>query len=448
MARRYGLRASSNLADVADNTRCVENLGLRIADFVTIAGISATGVSAADFTALEGLRASLEAQITGLAPIAAASLSGLTLKALRTGDNISGTLIVSGVVSGDQAFIRTTGSGAIYGAASGSFFSPISGNTFSGGGFYRSGPTRISGLNTGSGLGNYTGPTFPWQPHYEDYKVYQRISNSSDTLFAIRTKLPPPTVFSGCQLWLDAEKSSFSYFAANRISLWSTLISGGPSAAQTTSGNGPYYLVSGIIDSGIVKPGVNFTGTDFFSFGSIGGYFSDAATVVVMAQVEDADYCLLTNNSSNAGRWRTSSGNGAWPLFCTSIIDRFPATMPANGTFAFSVRASQSYGLELRSNGRRLDYLAPSGFVYQAGGEYLLATAPGGAGRFGGKVFAVMAFNRILPDKELRTVEEYCLWRYNSVYNPDTTQTLQLEDGSFLQLETASGTTDFAIDLG
>lgn len=448
MARRYGLRASSNLADVADNTRCVENLGLRIADFVSIAGISTTGVSAADFTALEGLRAPLEAQITGLAPIATAIASGLATKALRTGDTISGVLTVEGVVSGDRAFIRTIGSGAIYGAASGSFFSPISGTTFAGGGSYHSGPARISGLNTGSDLGNYTGPTFPWQSHYEDYKVYQRISNGSGTLFNIRTKLPPPTVFSGCQLWIDSEKSSFSYFAANRISLWSNIISGGPGAAQTTSGNAPYYLVSGIVDSGIVKPGVNFTGTDFFSLGSIGGLFPDSATVVLMAQVEDTDYCLLANNSSNAGRWRTTSGNGTWPLFCTSPINRFPSTMPANGTFAFSVRASQAYGLEIRSNGRRLDYLAPSGFVYQASGEYLLGTAPGGAGRFGGKVFAAVAFNRILPDRELRTVEEYCLWRYNSVYNPDATQTLQLEDGSFLQLETASGTTDFAIDLG
>lgn len=448
MARRYGLRASSNLADVANNTLCVENLNLRIADFVSIAGISATGVTSSDFAALQGLRAPLEAQITGFAPIAAALLSGLALKALRTGDYISGTLTINGITSGDRAFIRTTGGGAIYSAASGSFFSPISGSTFSGGGFYLSGPTRISGLNTGSGLGNYTGTTFSWQPHYEDYKVYQRITNSSDTLFAIRTKLPPPTVFSGCQLWLDAEKSSVSYFAANRISQWNSLISGGPSAAQLTSGNAPYYLVSGIVDSGILKPGINFTGTDFFSLGSLGGFFPDEATVVIMAQVEDADYCLLGNNSSNAGRWRTTSGNGTWPLFCASPIDRFPAVMPANGTFAFGIRASQAYGLEIRSNGQRLDYVAPSGFAYQASGEYLLGTAPGGAGRFGGKVFAVVAFNRVLPDRELRTVEEYCLWRYNSVYNPDATQTLQLEDGSFLQLETASGTTDFVVDLG
>ena len=42
--------------------------------------------------------------------------------------------------------------------------------------------------------------------------------------------------------------------------LWSNIISGGPGAVQTTSGNAPYYLASGIVDSGIVKPGVNFTG--------------------------------------------------------------------------------------------------------------------------------------------------------------------------------------------
>ena len=65
MALIYGLRRSSNLADVASNEKCVQNLGLAIADFLTIAGTAATGVKANDFLALKGLRGPLEAQITG-----------------------------------------------------------------------------------------------------------------------------------------------------------------------------------------------------------------------------------------------------------------------------------------------------------------------------------------------------------------------------------------------
>jgi len=436
MAQQYGLRASSNLADVANNTACVENLGLTIADFVAIAGIAATGVSSSDFAALIGLRAPLEGQINTLVPLATTLASGLSLKASRNGDSISGTITVSGTVFSDRAFVSTAGSGAVYGAASGSVFSPISGSTYSGGASYRSGPVRIGSLTTSSGAGNYIGITFPFQAHYEDYKVYQRISDSGDTLFSIRTKLPPPTVFSGCRLWLDAEKSSITTIGGNRVSQWAGVVAGFPSAVQTVSGSSPYYLVSGIVDSGVVKPGVNFLGNEFFTLGSIGGSFGNGATVVVMAQVEDSDYCIMTNNSSNAGRWRTTSGNGSWPLFSTVPIARFPAVMPSNGTVVFSVRASQAFGLELRSNGDRLDYLAPSGFVYQASGEYLLGTAPASAGRFGGKLFSVIGFDRVLADRELRTVEEYCMWRYNSIYDPDKAQVIQLEDGATLELET------------
>ena len=436
MALIYGLRRSSNLADAANNEKCVQNLGLTIADFLTVAGAAATGVKASDFLALKGLRSTLEAQITGLAGQTATVASGVALKALSTGDTISGIITVNGIVSSDRAFIRTIGGPAIYSAASGSFFSPISGSSFSGGASYRSGPTRISGLTLPSGAGNYTGFTFPFQSHYENYKIYQRIGNNADAPYAIRTKLPPPTVFSGCGLWLDAEKSTTTIVGANRVSQWQSVIDGGYNAVQTVSGSSPFFLVSGIVDSGVVKPALAFSGSsEFMNLGPVANVFASGATLVIMAQIENGDYCLVSNSTSNQGRWRTTSGNGSWPLFCSSLIPRFPAAMPANGTVVFSIRASQAFGLEVRSNGNQIGYIAPSGFVYQGSGQYLLGTAASAGGRFAGKIMGLIGYSQPLANRELRTVEEYMMWRYNSVYDPDKAQVMQLEDGATLELE-------------
>ena len=464
MARVYGLRAASNFADVADNSQCLTNLGLTIADFLAIAGVAATGVTANDFRALIGLRSGLEAQITGLVGSSASLASGLATRASRYGDTISGITTVAGFVTNDRAFVSTVGSGRIYGAASGSFFSPFISNPptllgespsywirpaftgtiddlmvqqygFGAGASYRAGPTRISGLTVSSGLGNYSGNTFAYGLHYEPYKIHQQILNSGNVAYAIKTQLPPPTVFSGCCLWLDTEKSTLTT-SGSRVTTWGSVILNGPVGSQSTLANAPFYLPSGIVDSGVTKPTISFSGfSEFMTLGSIGGNFADGATVVVMAEIRGGDYCILSNSISSQGRWRTTSGNGSWPLFCSGTIPRFPAAMPANGTIAFSVRASQAFGLEIRSNGQRLDYIAPSGFTYSTNGEYLLGTAIGNAGRLNGALTTVVAFNRILPDRELRTVEEYAMWRYNSVYNPDKSQVIQLEDGATLELE-------------
>lgn len=464
MAKVYGLRASANFADVADNSQCVASLGLNAANFVAIAGVAATGVSNSDFRALIGLRSDLEAQITGLQSSALSLAATMATKASRHGETIAGTITVAGTVTNDRAFVSTVGSGKIYSAASGSFFSPRITNAptllgespsfwirpaalgtvddlmsqlynFQAGASYLAGPARISGLTTGSGLGDYLGTTLAYDANYEAYKAYQPILNSGNASFVARTFLPSPSAFSGCCLWLDAEKSIITTSGA-RVLSWGSVLTNGPVGVQSTLASAPFYLTSGIVDSGVTKPAISFSGfSEFMTLGSIGGNFTEGATVVVMTEVRGSEYCVLSNSISSAGRWRTASGNGSWPLFCSGTIPRFPAQMPANGTTVFTVRASPSYGLEVRGNGRRIDYIASSGFSYSASGEYLLGTAVGNAGRLNGSITTLIAFNRVMPDREVRTVEEYCLWRYNSVYDPDKTQLLQLEDGATLELE-------------
>jgi hypothetical protein len=44
-------------------------------------------------------------------------------------------------------------------------------------------------------------------------------------------------------------------------------------------------------------------------------------------------------------------------------------------------------------------------------------------------------FDHVLNDQELATIEEYFAWRFDFVYDPSRTQTLQLEDGNDLQDE-------------
>ena len=44
-------------------------------------------------------------------------------------------------------------------------------------------------------------------------------------------------------------------------------------------------------------------------------------------------------------------------------------------------------------------------------------------------------FNAIFSEKELRTMEEYFAWRFDAVYDPDRSQTVELEDENSLDTE-------------
>jgi hypothetical protein len=67
----------------------------------------------------------------------------------------------------------------------------------------------------------------------------------------------------------------------------------------------------------------------------------------------------------------------------------------------------------MRKNSARQDYKA-SGFTYTGGNAWRLGTSAGSTGFFNGDIFAMAVFNRVLSDKEVRTVEEYFNLRYNT----------------------------------
>jgi hypothetical protein len=108
--------------------------------------------------------------------------------------------------------------------------------------------------------------------------------------------------------------------------------------------------------------------------------------------------------------------------------------MPFNGTYTMTIRASAAYGLEIRQNGVQLDYKS-TGFTYTGGDTYVLGQSSGAGGQMNGDIYSFAFFDRVLSDKEVRTVEEYFAWRYDGVYDPDRTQFLQFEDFTTIDLE-------------
>ena len=63
------------------------------------------------------------------------------------------------------------------------------------------------------------------------------------------------------------------------------------------------------------------------------------------------------------------------------------------------------------------------------------ANANASAGFFTGTLYSMALFNRILSEKELRSIEEYFAWRFDSVYDPDRSQAIDLEDSNSLDTE-------------
>ena len=430
MSQQYGLRASSNFSEIENNNLCLDNLGINRNDLPLLENTSASGVIEADYQAIIGLRSNLEAQ---LAPLYSLAISGLTAvfgKATISGDTFTGNIIAD-QINNDRPYTPLNGS--IIGPSTASYFSPVASGSFTAGGEYKLGPVT-AGTITASGL-NYTGTVQGWSPRFERYKSYLRVQEQpSWTVRYSPLFLPPPTAISGCQLWLDAEYSDFELDSSSNVATWRSLV-GGTIALQSTPANRPAYVTS--VMNG--KPAVRFDGsTDFLSLSNIGASFTTAATMVSIVRVLDNDYNVLSSLNNNGCRWNNGSGPGSFGLFTTALQSSFPAGMPFNGTWVMSMRISAAYGLEIRLNGRRLDYKA-TGFTFTGGDTFNIGATVGPAGHLNGDIYSIALYNRVLTDKELRTVEECFAWRYDGVYDPDRIQVLQLEDFNSIELEDSVG---------
>ena len=413
MTQQYGFRASRNLSEALDNNACLDNLDIDRKDLPLLAGTSDAGVSPNDYQAIIGLTSNLELQLSTLSSVALAQSSGVSSKVRKNGDTFTGS-IVADFVNNDRPYV--TQSGAIIGPSTVSYFSPASGGAFSSGGEYKLGPVTASTITT-SGF-NYTGAVAAWSNRFVQATTVARVQEQpSWTVRNVPLFLPPPNILDGCVLWLDTEFSNIALRGDTvRVAAWRN-VDTGIEAAQTLEGSQP-TLASNVLGG---KPAIAFDGGDNFLFlGDLGYLVPSGATMVIRATVRDTDYSIFNTLNNTANAWNdTDTGVGDLGAFTTTRQGAFPSGMVSSGTHTFSIRASQSYGLEVRRGGTRQDYKA-SGFTYTGGDTWVLGcsfnntTGGSGTGKFfNGDIFSMAVFNRVLSDKEVRTVEEYFTARFS-----------------------------------
>ena len=430
MTQQYGFRTTNNLSEVLDRNVCLDNLGIDRRDLALLVGTSDAGVVESDYQAIIGLSSSLEQQIVALSSGASVQLSGISTKASRFGDTFTGAVFAN-IINNDRPY--TTQASGIIGPSTVSYFSPSASGLFATGGEYKLGPVTAATVQS-SGI-NYTGALAQWSSQFVRYKNFARVQEQpSWTVRRIPLFLPPPTTISGCVMWLDAEFSEFQLDGSNGVQQWKG-IGSGPTAAQTVAANRPLYVTN--VMNG--KPAVRFDGSnDSLTLGNLGYLAPSGATIVMKVRVLDSDYNIFSTLNNTACRWNDGGRNADLGVFTTTVQNNMAlGLMENNGTYTMAIRASAAYGLEIRQNSVRLDYKS-TGFTYTGGDTYILGTAPGGTGAMNGDIHSFAFFNRVLSDKELRTVEEYFAWRYDGVYDPDRLQELQLEDFATIDLE--SGT--------
>ena len=441
MTQQYGFRATSNLSEVLDRNTCLDNLAIDRRDLALLVGTSDSGVTKSDYQAIIGLTSNLEQQIIVLASGTTAILSSLLNKASRFGDTFTGSIFASGI-NNDRPYYDSANT--IYGPSTASFFSPANASGFVSGAQYKLGPVFAS-TTVVSGL-TFNGTAPAWNNYFVRYKQYLRFTeNATSTIKQAPLYLAPPSSLSSNKLWLDAEFSSFVQGTSGQVEQWQDVLGRG-AATQSTVANRPTRTLN--LRNG--KPGVVFDGTnDFLSLGNLAALFPSAATVIIVAAIGepnvrgDADYNLFSTLNNTAVRWKAGGASGSLGAFTSTVQTGFPAVMPANGTYVFTVRASQSLGLSVRTNSletatRSNVFITQA--TYAAGDTYVLgANANGSAGFLNGTIFSMALFDTVLTDKELRSVEEYFAWRFDYVFDPDRTQAIELEDNQ--PLETEGGVT-------
>jgi hypothetical protein len=436
MTQQFGFRASNSLLEVENRNLCWDNLGINRSDLALLVGTGANDVTSADYAAIQGLISPLEGQIVATVSGSSATLSVLQGKISKNGDTEIGSLLAQ-IVNNDRPY--TDAGNNIYAPSIESFFSPKNASGFQSGAEYKLGPiTTVT--TTASGL-SYIGDVALWSDYYVRYKKYLAIQEQPSW---VQRRSPlylaPPLQFAGNVLWLDSEFSSFSQEGGG-ISQWKDVLGRG-TAVQGSLSSQPILQANALGG----KPGIVFDGVnDWLSFGNIGGLFPEAATFIVVFTLGepgsrgDSDYNMLGTLNNVGNRWRTGAGTGAFGLFTSTLQSGFPEQMPANGTYVMTVQASQSFGLSIRinnlQNGIKSNQFAPS-ISYDPGSLYVVgANANATAGFFGGTIYSMAFFNRLLLEKELRSIEEYFAWRYDFVFDPDRSQPLELEDGNSLDTE-------------
>ncbi|MBM4034743.1 MAG: PEP-CTERM sorting domain-containing protein, partial [Planctomycetes bacterium] len=210
----------------------------------------------------------------------------------------------------------------------------------------------------------------------------------------------------------------------------------------------PAYAASALAG----KPAVRFDGDDAFQLGNLGAFFPSAATLFVVATINDNGYNLFTTRNNDT--WWRWDGNGlAYPgPFRTSRIDNYTA-MPNSGSYVFEVRSSGS-GWEMFINGTTR---GAQGANYNAGDDYRIAMNDDGQTqkRLLGDISEIVVFNSALSAGDRNNVGAYLGAKYGitTAYSGSASignsfGALRLADGTQLTLNAGPGETASFTSIG
>ena len=420
MSQQYGFRATSNFQEVEDRDACIQNLGIDAGDLLLIEGTSSAGVDSGDYKCISGLQSSLNDQLVTLSGEAIDKISELNTKATINGSTFTGSVLATSI-NNDRPFVQLNNT--IVGPSTTSYFSPRASGLFATGGEYKLGPVTATTF-TSSGV-TYTGELKPWNNAFVKYTQAVRFQEQpSWTVRRSPLYLPPPTALSGCALWLDTEYSEVLLDQSDKVIQWRG-VNSELAAANEFAARRPLFVPNAVngrpkiaftdssetfLTIGPVSPGdSDFSNT---SLGDIGYLFPNAATLVVAVAINDSNYNIFGTLNNVANRWNGGAGTGSFGVFTTTLQTGFPTGAVSSGTFVFTVRISNSYGLQVRQNAVLQDYKSPGTFQYTGDGVYEIARSAGNSGFFDGDIYSMAFFNRVLSDKETRTMEEYFAFRY------------------------------------
>ncbi len=180
------------------------------------------------------------------------------------------------------------------------------------------------------------------------------------------------------------------------------------------SGNGfnavaigdPSYHADGLGDKGVVR----IDGNDGFQLGNLSSSFPNAATLLVVATLHDANYNLFTTRNNDS--WWRYHGNGlAYPgPFRNRRVEQY-APMPAEGSFIFEV-TSDGRGWEMFQDGESLGTVAGN---YDAGNDYRIGMYDDNTAEKSllGDIAEILVYDTVLAEAERNDIRYFLQQRYD-----------------------------------
>lgn len=221
------------------------------------------------------------------------------------------------------------------------------------------------------------------------------ISRSGGVLFT-------PASLSGLQVWL--KEDGLSGADGDPISTWTDSSGQGHHFTQATSGFRPIFK-TGILNG---HHCARFDGTDDrLEGGDLSAVFPSAATLFVVAAINDTEYSVYSTRQLN-GYWRYSGdGAGYQEVFRIGRLTAHPATMPTTGNHYFTIRSDASAWQMWKDGVAETAQSASYG-----GGDGHQVGREAGGGPLNGDVFEVIIYNSALSSGDIASVHGYLTARF------------------------------------